>query len=255
MWLRLRQIALVAPELEPAVDELRALFGIEVCFRDPGVAHFGLVNALLPLGNQLVEIVAPTREGTAGGRYLERRGGAGGYMVITQCDDHAPRRKRIEQLGVRIVNEFETHEFRNMQMHPKDTGGSFFEIDQQLGEGALDLDGPWEPAGGADWKKAKHTERVARISAAEIQADDPNKVAARWGEIAELPVRSGKFPTIELDNATLRFVPITDGRPEGLGGLDIVTHDRDAILATARARKTPINGNQIYACGMRFNLL
>lgn len=255
MWLRLRQIALVAPELEPAVDELRALFGIEVCFRDPGVAHFGLVNALLPLGNQLVEIVAPTREGTAGGRYLERRGGAGGYMVITQCDDHAPRRKRIEQLGVRIVNEFETHDFRNMQMHPKDTGGSFFEIDQQLGEGALDLDGPWEPAGGADWKKAKHTERVARISAAEIQADDPKKVAARWAEIAELPIKPGAHPTIELDNATLRFVPITDGRPEGLGGLDIVTHDRDAILGTVRARKIPIKGNQIYACGMRFNLL
>jgi hypothetical protein len=140
-------------------------------------------------------------------------------------------------------------------MHPKDTGGSFFEIDQQLGEGALDLDGPWEPAGGAAWKKAKHTERVARISAAEIQADDPQQVAARWAQIAELPVRPGNFPTIELDNATLRFVPITDGRPEGLGGLDIVTHDRDAILATARARRTPIDGNQVYACGMRFNLL
>ena len=255
MWLRLRQIALVAPELEPAVDELRALFGIEVCFRDPGVAHFGLVNALLPLGNQLVEIVAPTREGTAGGRYLERRGGAGGYMVITQCDDHAPRRKRVEQLGVRIVNQFETHDFRNMQMHPKDTGGSFFEIDQQLGEGALDVDGPWEPAGGADWKKACRTERVARISAAEIQADDPKQVAARWAEIAELKAIPGVNPTIELDNATLRFVPITDGRPEGLGGLDIITHDRAAILATARSRGTPIVGNQVYACGMRFNLL
>ena len=189
MWLRLRQIALVAPELEPAVDDLRALFGIEVCFRDPGVAHFGLVNALLPVGNQFIEIVAPTREGTAGGRYLERRGGAGGYMVITQCDDHAPRRKRVGELGVRIVNQFDTHEFRNMQMHPKDTGGSFFEIDQQLGEGALDLDGPWEPAGGKIPKSARNTDRVARISAAEIQADDPVSVAARWADIAQLEGR------------------------------------------------------------------
>ncbi len=255
MWLRLRQIALVAPELEPAVEELRALFGIEVCFRDPGVAHFGLVNALLPVGNQFIEIVAPTRDGTAGGRYLERRGGAGGYMVITQCDDHAPRRSRVEQLGVRIVNQFETHEFRNMQMHPKDTGGSFFEIDEQLGQGALDLDGPWEPAGGADWKKARHTDRVARISAAEIQADDPVRVAARWAEIAELDVIKGDYPKIELDNASVRFVPITDGRPEGLGGLDIITHDPAAILDAAVARGTPINDNQVYACGMRFNLL
>lgn len=255
MWLRLRQIALVAPELEPAVDELKSLFGIDVCFRDPGVAHFGLVNALLPLGNLFIEIVAPTRDGTAGGRYLERRGGAGGYMVITQCDDHAPRRRRVEQLGVRIVNQFETHEFRNMQMHPKDTGGSFFEIDQQLGEGAHDEDGPWEPAGGACWKAARRTERITRIAGVEIQADDPARVAARWAEIAELKVAKGAQPSIELENATVRFVPCTDGRPEGLGGLDIVTRDRAAILATARARGAPVNGNQVLACGIRFNLL
>ena len=255
MWLRLRQIALVAPELESAVDELRALFGIEVCFRDPGVAHFGLVNALLPLGNQFIEIVAPTREGTAGGRYLERRGGAGGYMVITQCDDHAPRRTRVEQLGVRIVNQFKTHEFINMQLHPKDTGGSFFEIDQQLGKGALDVDGPWEPAGGANWSQARNTSRVARIAAAEVQADDPAGVAARWAQIAELDVVRAAHPTIELDNAAVRFVPCTDGRAEGLGGLDIITNDRTAILATARARGTPVAGNQVHACGMRFNLL
>jgi len=175
--------------------------------------------------------------------------------VITQCDDHAPRRKRVEELRVRIVNQFDTHEFKNMQMHPKDTGGSFFEIDQQLGEGALDADGPWEPAGGAIWKKAKRTDRVARIAAAEIQCDDPNAVAARWGEIAQLRVAAGKSPTIELDNATLRFVPCSDGRPEGLGGLDLATNDRAAILATAKALGVRTNGNQVQSCGMRFNLL
>jgi hypothetical protein len=255
MWLRLRQIALVAPELEPAVEELQDLFGLQVCYRDPGVAHFGLVNALLPLGNQLVEIVAPFREGTTGGRYLERRGGAGGYMVITQCDDHAPRRKHVEELGIRIVGQFATHEFINMQMHPKDTGGSFFEIDQQLGERALEADGPWDPAGGANWKSARNTTRVAHIAAAEIQADDPNTVAERWAQIAQLDLIRKPVPTLQLDNATVRFVPCTDGRPEGLGGLDIVCNDRAAVLAAAEKRKTKVVGNQIMAVGMRFNLL
>ena len=45
MWLRLRQIALVASELEPIVEDLGSVFGLEVCFRDPGVATFGLENA------------------------------------------------------------------------------------------------------------------------------------------------------------------------------------------------------------------
>ena len=153
------------------------------------------------------------------------------------------------------MNQFDTHEFKNMQMHPKDTGGSFFEIDQQLGKGALDPDGPWEPAGGANWKKAQRTDRVARIAGAEIQCDDPAKVAARWAEIAELRVGAGKQPTLELDNATLRFVPCSDGRPEGLGGLDLVANDRAAILATAKSRGVKTNGNQVHSCGMRFNLV
>ena len=255
MWLRLRQIALVAEELEPVEKDLTEVLGIKVCYRDPGVGHFGLENALLPIGNQLLEVVAPIRENTAGGRYLERRGGAGGYMVITQCDDHAPRRKRVEELGVRIVNQFDSGEFRNMQLHPKDTGGSFFEIDEQVGPNAHDPDGPWEPAG-PDWKAGQVLTRVTGIRAAEVQCDDPGKVAARWSEIAQIPVtaRHGN-PCIVLDNATVRFVPCSDCRPEGLGGIDVAAADREAVLADARARNAVTGPNQVYLCGMRINLV
>ena len=147
MWLRLRQIACIARELAPVEQELCDVLGIAVCYRDPGVGYFGLENALFPIGNQLLEVVAPVKEGTAGGRYLDRRNGNGGYMVITQCDDHPPRRARVDELGIRIVLDNKSEEFINMQMHPADTGGSFFEIDQQLGKGANDVDGPWHPAG------------------------------------------------------------------------------------------------------------
>ncbi|MGE5596071.1 MAG: VOC family protein [Hyphomicrobiales bacterium] len=256
MWLRLRQIALVARELEPVIEDFRAILGVEVCYRDPGVARFGLENALMPVGDQFVEVVAPIQENTAGGRYLERRNGDGGYMVITQCDDHGPRRRRVEKLGVRIVTEFETDHFRDMQLHPKDTGGSFFEIDQQLGPGALDPDGPWEPAGGAGWKAARKLDVVTGISAAEIQADDPHAVAQRWGEIADLPVgRDGQGRlTIALDNADLRFVPIADGRPEGLAGLDLRVVKRDRLLAAARERGCLREDGVVMICGMRLYL-
>ena len=256
MWLRLRQIALVAAELAPIEIQLKNVLGIQVCYRDPGVGHYGLENALLPIGNQLLEVVAPTQENTAGGRYLERRGGDGGYMVITQCDEHAPRRQRVEDLGIRIVNQFETDEFRNMQMHPKDTGGSFFEIDEQLGPRAHDADGPWEPAG-PDWQSGQSLNRVLGIAVAEIQADDPAAVAARWAQIAEIDPSSDANgnPILELDNATLRFVACSDGRPEGLGGLDLTTTDKPAILAAAQEQGLQVNGDQIHLCGMRLNLI
>ena len=58
MWLRLRQIALVAHELAPIESALTDILGIRVCYRDPGVGHFGLENALFPIGNQVLEVVA-----------------------------------------------------------------------------------------------------------------------------------------------------------------------------------------------------
>ncbi|HYD10060.1 MAG TPA: hypothetical protein VEA78_08150, partial [Acidimicrobiales bacterium] len=169
MWLRLRQVALVATKLDPIVEDLRAVLGLAVGHRDPGVASFGLENALLPIGTQLLEVVAPTREGTAGGRHLERRGGDGGYMVICQCDDHPPRRRRaVDELGIRTVLEFSEEQYTCMQLHPSDTGGAFLEIDWQAdtSEG-----GDWWPAGaGGEWKSAIRTDVVDAITAVEVQA-------------------------------------------------------------------------------------
>ena len=252
MWLRLRQICLVARELKPVEENLNEVLGINVCFRDPGVGFFGLENALFPIGNQLLEVVAPVKEGTAGGRYLDRRGGDGGYMVITQCDDHAPRRSRVEELGIRIAHQFDNEHFLNMQLHPKDTGATFFEIDEQLGEGADDIDGPWGPAG-PDWQRAKNTDRVDGILAAELQCDDPEAVAKKWSDIAEIPLVEEL--NLELDNASLRFIPCSDGRPEGLGGLDLSAPGKLEILQTADSLGLQTGDSQVQICGMRLNLL
>ena len=255
MWLRLRQICFVAEKLAPVEEALCDVLGIKVCFRDPGVGNFGLENALFPIGNQLLEVVAPIEENTAGGRYLERRGGDGGYMFITQCDDHAPRRARVEELGIRLAHQFERPTFLNMQLHPKDTGGTFFEIDEPLGPNAHDLDGPWMPAGD-DWQASRVLDRVTGIAAAEIQCNDPAALSKRWSEIAQIPLtEESGHPTMKLDNATARFVPCTDGRPEGLGGIDVATADKAAILASAKARDAVSGENQVYLCGMRINLV
>ena len=45
--MRIRQIALVAEELDPVVDELCGVLDLEVGFRDPGVSEFGLHNAVM----------------------------------------------------------------------------------------------------------------------------------------------------------------------------------------------------------------
>ncbi|MGO9451140.1 MAG: VOC family protein [Candidatus Binataceae bacterium] len=250
MWIRLRQIALVARDLAQITDDLHGVLGLEVGFRDPGVKVFGLQNALFPVGSQFIEVVSPIQEGTAGGRYLERRAGDGGYMVITQCDDHAPRKKRVNELGIRKVLEADEPEYHIMQLHPRDTGGSFLEIDFQAGD--LSPDGPWMPAG-RNWKPAVRTNIVRAIAAAEIQSPDPAGLASRWSQIVEISVTrdANNNPAIRLENATLRFVKDEDGRGEGLGGLDLVAVDRKAMFANAEKRGKRVADDLIMICGMR----
>jgi hypothetical protein len=254
VWLRLRQIALVAQELAPVLDDVQAVFGLEVAYRDPSVASFGLENAVLPVGNQFLELLAPIQGGTAGGRYLERRHGDGGYMVILQCDDREPRKAHVDELGIRTVHEHDDGSYVIMQLHPRDTGGSFLEVDEQ--RGGEDLNGPWMPAGPA-WQDAVRTDVVRGIAAAEIQAPDPSGLAQRWSDILEVPVTAdGDGRTaLSLENGTVRFVPDRDGRGEGLGGVDLVVADRDRLLAAAAHRGLQVDGDVMLVGGVRFGLI
>jgi hypothetical protein len=256
MWLRLRQVALIAQDADAVVEDLGAVFGLKVAFIDdhlPGA--YGLQNRLLPVDNQFIEVCAPIREGTAGGRYLERRGGDGGYMVITQADDHDRRKRRVEKLGIRVVAQGQTDRYCLMQLHPQDTGGSFLEIDWH--EGADDAVPGWSHAIRADWRPFVNTDLVSAISAVEIQSPDPAKLAARWSEITEEPLERGNGGSIELaiDNATIRFVTATDGRPEGLGGIDLRATNAEEVYRRAKERGLLREDGVVAICGMRFRLI
>ncbi|MFM7062792.1 MAG: VOC family protein [Actinomycetes bacterium] len=257
MWLRLRQIAVVAEDLHKAALDIGTVLGAEACFTDPGVKIFGLKNTLWPIGTQFLEVVTPIAQNTAGGRYRQRRGGDTGYMVITQCDDIARRRARAAELGIRVAFELqmpdEGHD--GIQLHPADTGGSFFEMDQMTMAGGDEPGGPWSPAG-HNWQPYVRTAQVSGIAAAELQSADPEALARRWADMAEISLGrdAAGNPVIPLDNAELRFVEATDGRGQGLGGIDVTCTDRDAVLAGARARGCYVNDEQVALVGLRINL-
>jgi hypothetical protein len=257
MSIRLRQICLVAEKLAPVIEDFKAVLGLEVCFKDPEVAVFGLENSLMPVGSNFIEVVAPVKENTAAGRYLKRRNGDGGYMVICQCDSHETQLARKQQaaaLKIRLVLDHETKAFHAMQLHPADTGGAFFEIDW---DAKGQPEGTWAPAGGSGWISARRTEVVSAYSAVELQSADPRGLAERWAKIAELPLRTDARGRLELplDNAAVRFVEMTDPRGEGLGGIDVVVADRKRLLDAAAQRGLRVSDDQITICGTRFYLV
>ena len=254
MNLRMRQICLVARQLAPVVEVFRDVFGLEACHRDPGVGKYGLENALFAVGNGFLEVVAPMRDGTTAGRYLERRGGDGGYMVITQCADLAPRRQRCEAVAVRVANEIRYPDYQELQLHPRDVGAAMLSFSRQ--EGGEPADGPWHPAASRS-TSAFLVASVRSMTGAELQSDDPERLARRWSEVMELPLSRDERsrPVIALDDARLRFVPVTDGRGEGLAGLDLDCADKGRVLSRARLRNLAAEGDMVVACGMRFYIV
>jgi hypothetical protein len=255
MTIQLRQICLVARELEPVIDDLTAILGVNRCYVDPGVGHFGLENTLLPVGRNFLEVVAPIQENTAGGRYLDRRNGDGGYMVITQADtlenQQAVRQRALDN-GVRVAHESERDGWRLCQLHPGDMIAAFLEIEYDRHE---DLEGNWMPVGGTGWEDKVKQDVTVDYLGVELQAPDPVSLAELWGKVIDQPVsREGAELKLSLNNATLRFVEATDGRGAGLGGLDIAVKDRDHILARARERGCFNSEDRVDICGTRFYL-
>ena len=233
MALRLRQVVLVAPELGPALEEVRDVLGIEPCYHDPGVAEFGLENVLFPIGHQFLEIVAPVQEGTTAGRLLERRGGAGGYMVMVQCDDLDRRRARLAGLGVRTVWQGDLPDIRGTHLHPKDVGGAILSMDE-----TTNWD-DWRWAGPA-WRDHVRTGVVCAVAAVTVGAREPEAMAARWSEVLDAPLTDPT--TVSLDDATVRFTAQGE-RGEGVESFDVVSADR------ARA------GATVDLCGVGFSFV
>ena len=245
---KLRQIALVARHLAPLEEDLTAIFGLGAPFRDPAVARFGLENIVIPIGNQFLEVVAPMKPGTAAERYLERRGGDGGYMVILQCADPKVRNRRVDSLGWRIAHTYGYDDHDGLQLHPKDTGGTFLEVDWAPNFEAED--GPWHP-GGADWHASRRTGRVQGIAAAEIQSGDPVALATRWGGLLGTPEGN----RIRTESGDIRFVRETDGRGDGLAAIDLFCSDPRAVLDEAQRRDRRSGDMQVLAGGLYFNLI
>jgi catechol 2,3-dioxygenase-like lactoylglutathione lyase family enzyme len=247
--MRLRQVALAARDLDRTTADLCAVFGIEVAFRDPGVATFGLRNAVMPVGETFLEVVSPAEAQTAAGRFLDRRGGDGGYMVIFQCDDLERERQRLTQLGVRVVWNADLPDARTIHLHPRDVGGAIVSFDTMTPPDSWRWAGP-------RWRECVRTEVTLAITGVELQADDPTALAHRWSAVLDRPLaaRADGGWAIVVDNGELCFTQATDGRSDGVGGITVAVADRERVLQAARRRGVPIVDDQLILCGTRIRL-
>jgi hypothetical protein len=245
--MHIRQIVFAARELEANSATLAQLLALDPPFADPGVAEFGLRNAVYAFGDQFIEIVSPTRDGTTAGRLIERRGD-GGYMLILQTDDFDSERARLDGLGVRRVWAKDLPDIRAMHLHPKDIGGTIVSIDQPVPPESW----RW---GGPQWRVQAGAAGAQRIVGVSVAAQDPKKMAARWAEVLGLapPQPQGQAWRVALDGGAVDFVA-AEARGEGIVGYALAVADRGAVLERSHKLGLPCAGASVDLLGTRVEL-
>jgi hypothetical protein len=217
---RLRQVAFAASDLEPVAGELQQLLGLGEPYSDDGVGLFGLHNAVFALGDTFLEVVSPTRPGTAAGRYLERQGGDCGYMAMLQIADASAARSRLGELGVRIVWDFAEHDIVDLHLHPRDVPGTLLALDQATPEGSW----RW---GGPAWTAAAPAHPPGGLSELTIAVADPAGAAQRWAAVLGIAPDGATVPL--ADGQVVRFVPAVDR--SGIVGLSVAAPEREVASA------------------------
>jgi Glyoxalase-like domain len=212
---RLRQVVLAARDLEPVAAQLESELGVRDPFHDPGVGTFGLRNAVYALGDTFIEIVSPIQDDTAAGRYLDRKGGDCGYMLIFQLDDLDAARTRVKEMGIRVVWQADLDDISGTHLHPADMRGAIVSLDR------ADPPESWR-WGGPSWIGSGGAGAPGRVVGAAIDVVDPNAVGLRWGSVLGVePIER----VLDLDGGSVVFNPCTDEHDEGLTRIAVLVPD------------------------------
>ncbi len=287
--LRLRQICLVARELEWTTSLLCTAFDAPVVFRDPRMAAGGdLTNTHIRLGDSFLETVCPSdlawQRSTTQTRLLTRNGDCG-YMAIVQVPDVAVAARSMSEqgtgtgivagswnvcpgapgtglagvesgryvLGEPLPKEPGTVSGVNVQFHPRDFG-TLAEIQENWpGHDAFPRNkGTYYPAGNT-WQNAvdarPHGGVTTGFAAVEIAPRDVDPE-----EMCRRWMR-GLGAGCEIDPAAPATLKLAGGQtmrfvaPAAGGGTGVVGVDLWAVPGTPKTFET------LFLCGVRWNLV
>ncbi|MEM7328682.1 MAG: VOC family protein [Pseudomonadota bacterium] len=239
---RIRQLVFASRE-QTDIARLQTILGLGKGFVDPGVSEFGLTNGVFALGDQFLEVVVPTQEQTAAGRFLTRTGGVGGYMAIFQTEDLERVRQTADALSIRRVWNIDLPEISASHLHPADIGAAIVSIDEARPESAW----RW---GGPDWQ---HTATPGRLQRLDIVAADPKTLSARWGRILNVTPVDLDYDLYELPmgSGCVRFYP---GSHDYLSAFQLGVPDPSSCLARAAERGLACETDSFMFCGVKLEL-
>jgi methylmalonyl-CoA/ethylmalonyl-CoA epimerase len=131
--MRIEHIGIATPNIEDALAFWRDALGLEVVHTEE-VAEQGVRVAMLPVGEQRVELLEPTRPDSPVAKFIEKRG-AGIHHVAVRVEDVRAALARLKAQGARLIDEVPRKGADNCLVafvHPSASGGVLLELVEHL---------------------------------------------------------------------------------------------------------------------------
>ena len=129
MFGRIDHVGLAVADLEEAIDLHVNVYGLALVHRET-VSEQGVEAALLDVGENHVELLAPLHEETPVGRFLARRG-PGLHHVAYGVEDIEAALAQLGAQGIRLIDEVPRTGIRGSRvafLHPSGSGSVLTEI-------------------------------------------------------------------------------------------------------------------------------
>jgi len=252
-YVRLRQVCLATLDIRKDEKSLSHILGLDPCHKST-LDHFGLENSLFAINGTFIELVAPTRDGTAVHRFIERTRGVGGYMAIFDCDDVTMRKKAALKLNISPIFERSEDEADLLQLNPKETGLTMVEFDHH--KDGEDILGNYAWAG-ENWQQGINTSTTKDLTSFTMACSDPATKSAQWSELFGRPVTvsSKDSQSMTLDYGTVHFHKNNTDSKDHFASMSLTVDDPKAMLERAREHGYSTKGQSFNACGVNFDLI
>jgi len=136
MLSKIQHVALAVSDMDAALAFYRDVWGLEVRHRER-VESDGIEEAMLPLGDSFLQLIAPTSDESTVARFIERRG-EGLHHIAYEVDDVAACLDRLKAAGATLIDERPRRGGGGHMVafvHPTGNRGVLVELVQRSGDG------------------------------------------------------------------------------------------------------------------------
>jgi methylmalonyl-CoA/ethylmalonyl-CoA epimerase len=135
MFNRVDHIGVAVEDIDASLELYERDYGMTLVHREV-VTEQGVEAVLLDVGENHIELLAPTGPDTPVGKFIAKKG-PGMHHVAYQVDDIEATLAALKQAGLRLIDETPRVGIRNSRvafLHPKTAGGLLTEIVQPAEE-------------------------------------------------------------------------------------------------------------------------